>query len=67
MLRLMRRLVFSATGVLVLQFVGCIPLPTEQCGPSGYFEGILSGGGDLLELWTAVASDAVCGLIAGSI
>lgn len=39
--------------------------PEERCSPSGYFEGIISGGGDSDEFYSAVLADELCGLTLG--
>jgi hypothetical protein len=41
----------------------CYVLPQEQCHSNGYFEGIISGGGGIVELYTSIATDQLCGFI----
>jgi hypothetical protein len=57
-------LVLAASGLLGLnQMFGCYNLPQERCSSSGYFEGIISGGGGLFELYNAIAVDQTCGAV----
>jgi len=53
----------SALVLPVVLSPSCVSGIPEQCHPSGYFEGIISGGGDLAELASAIIGDRICGWI----
>ncbi len=54
--------IFLLAGSLNVNQCGIFVHPQEQCNASGYFEGIISGGG-LGEFYSAVLIDQLCGAV----
>ena len=53
----------SALALPVVLSPSCVQGIPEQCHPNGYYEGIISGGGGLGELVSAIALDQLCGWV----